>query len=104
MELEKEIYLIADACRLLNEKEILQCLDNNPSLFRLRQDKVQIVNKNFTSYISIEEFKTLYSEFKFIIYEASMKCLIQSNRLFYIQQQININASYQQINMVKLEE
>lgn len=80
MELEKEIYLIADACRLLNEKEILQCLDNNPSLFRLRQGKVQIVNKNFTSYISIEEFKTLYSEFKFIIYEANDDQTIDDNK------------------------
>ena len=66
--IEEDILLINEAFNYLMEGEILVSIDSNSSLFKLKDNKVLIVNKNYKSYITKEEFLYLYKEVKFIIY------------------------------------
>ena len=66
--IEEDILLINEAFNYLIEGEILVSIDSNSSLFKLKDNKVLIVNKNYKSYITKEEFLLLYREVKFIIY------------------------------------
>ena len=66
--IEEDILLINEAFNYLIEGEILVSIDSNSSLFKLKDNKVLIVNKNYKSYITKEEFLLLYKEVKFIIY------------------------------------
>ena len=66
--IEEDILLINEAFNYLMEGEILVSIDSNSSLFKLKDNKVLIVNKNYKSYITKEEFLLLYKEVKFIIY------------------------------------
>ena len=66
--IEEDILLINEAFNYLIEGEILVSIDSNSSLFKLKDNKVLIVNKNYKSYIIKEEFLLLYKEVKFIIY------------------------------------
>jgi hypothetical protein len=66
--IEEDILLINEAFNYLVEGEILVSIDSNSSLFKLKDNKVLIVNKNYKSYITKEEFVSLYKEVKFIIY------------------------------------
>ena len=67
--IEEDILLINEAFNYLMEGEILVSIDSNSSLFKLKDNKVLIVNKNYKSYIIKEEFLLLYKEVKFIIYK-----------------------------------
>lgn len=66
--IEEDIILINEAIVYLKEGEVILSIDNNSSFFKLKDKKVLIVNKNFKSYISLEEFYELYKDSKFIIY------------------------------------
>ena len=66
--IEEDIFLINEAISYLKEGEILLSIDNNSSLFKYKNNKVLIVNKNYKSYITLNEFLELYKDVKFIIY------------------------------------
>lgn len=65
---EEDIFLVNEACNYLKEGEIVLSVDNHSSLFRYKYNKVLIINKNYKSYITLEEFLELYKEAKFILY------------------------------------
>ena len=78
--IEEDILLINDAITYLKEGEVLLSIDNNSSLFKYKNNKVLIVNKNYKSYITLEDFINLYKEVKFIIYNPKDNELIDESK------------------------
>lgn len=66
--IEEDILLINEALIYLKEGEVLVSIDSNSSLFKYKNNKVLIINKNYKSYITLDEFIELYKDVKFIIY------------------------------------
>ena len=76
----EDIILINEAYTYLKEGEILLSIDNNSSFFKYKNYKVMIVNKNYKSYITIEEFIELYKDVKFIIYSPKDTDLVDEGK------------------------
>ena len=66
--IEEDILLINEALIYLKEGEVLVSIDSNSSLFKYKNNKVLIINKNYKSYITLDEFIELYKDVKFLIY------------------------------------
>ncbi len=67
-------YTSKEALDLLNEMEILMCINNKGnSFFAKKGDKIFVKSNSFTYRISIDEFKNLYQDESFVIHEIIKK-------------------------------
>lgn len=78
--IEEDIILINEAIVYLKEGEVLLSIDSNSSFFKYKDNKVLIVNKNYKSYIQLNEFIELYKDSKFIIYNQKDSDLVDENK------------------------
>ena len=71
----KRIYNLQDAVLLLKEQYTLLCkpYGQKELLYKLSDDKILIQNKNFKSYISLEQFKEDFLNHPFCIIDIETK-------------------------------
>jgi len=78
--IEEDVLLINEAYTYLKEGEILLSIDSNSSLFKYEKSRVIILNKNYKSSLTLEEFLELYKDIKFIIYNPKDSDLIDEGK------------------------
>lgn len=76
----EDIILINEAILYLKEGEILLSIESNSSFFKLKDNNIVIINKNYKSVINFNEFIELYKDSKFIIYNPKENDLVDENK------------------------